>query len=67
VQVMNQKKRDFNMQLTEQQKNLLTKIKSELIQQDVDSSLVDPMSMVEMAKALDDSNKTIANYLQEEN
>lgn len=54
------------MKLTEQQKDLLTKIKSELIQQDVDSELVDPMNMIEMAKALDDSNSTIANYLQEE-
>ena len=50
----------------EKQKNTLTKIKSELIQQDVDSNLVDPMNMTEVAKALDDSNKTIANYLQEE-
>lgn len=54
------------MKLTEQQKNLLTKIKSELIQQDVDESLVDPMNIAEMANALDRSNSTIANYLQEE-
>ncbi|OQA30100.1 MAG: hypothetical protein BWY55_00956 [archaeon ADurb.Bin336] len=54
------------MKLTEQQKNILTKIKSELIQQDIDEEKIDPMDLTAMANALDKSNQVITNYLQEE-
>jgi hypothetical protein len=54
------------MKLTEAQKNILTKIKSELIEQDVDDNLIDPMNLSEMADALDQANLVIASYLQEE-
>lgn len=58
---------DTKMKLTEKHKNILTQIKSELIQQDIDDNLIDPMNLSEMADALDKSNLRIANYLQEEN
>jgi len=54
------------MQLTDEQKKLLTQIKSELIEQEVEDGLVDPMNMIEMGEELDRANRKIAEYLQEE-
>lgn len=54
------------MKLTETHKNLLTLIKSELIQQDVDSGELDPMNIIQMGEALSEADNTISNYLNEE-
>lgn len=54
------------MKLTELHKNLLTRVKSELIQQEVDSGKLDPMDMIQMGEALNKADNTITNYLNEE-